>query len=138
MTPSKPKVRPENHGEVLTAISDGLVALFKEFYGRGPTRTKSYYEDDLVVCVLRGGFTRVEQTLLEGGRGLAVIRQRMEFQDLMRDQFESVIENATGRPVIGFMSGNQQEPDIMCEVFILAPTDLLDADELEPLERPPS
>jgi len=31
----------------------------------GPTRTKSYYEDDLVVCVLRGGFSRVEQTLLE-------------------------------------------------------------------------
>jgi uncharacterized protein YbcI len=138
VTQSKPKARPENHGEVLTAISDGLVALFKEFYGRGPTRTKSYYEDDLVVCVLRGGFTRVEQTLLEGGRGLAVIRQRMEFQDLMRKQFESVIQKATGRPVIGFMSGNQQEPDIMCEVFILAPTDLLDAHELEPLERPPS
>jgi hypothetical protein len=44
-------------------------ALLKEFYGRGPTRAKSYYEDDLVVCLLRGGFSRVEQTLLEGGRG---------------------------------------------------------------------
>ena len=54
---------------MLTAISDGMVALLKEFYGRGPTRTKSYYEDDLVVCLLRGGFSRVEQTLLEGGRG---------------------------------------------------------------------
>ncbi|MDX6401998.1 MAG: hypothetical protein QOF27_2604, partial [Gaiellaceae bacterium] len=72
----------DNHGDVLTAISDGLVALLKEFYGRGPTRVKSYYEDDLVVCVLRGGFSRVEQTLLEGGRGDAVIQQRMEFQDL--------------------------------------------------------
>ena len=35
------------------------------YYDRGPTRTKTYYEDDLVVCLLRGGFTRVEQTLLE-------------------------------------------------------------------------
>lgn len=43
------------HGDVLTAISDGMVALLKEFYGRGPTRAKSYYQDDLVVCVLRGG-----------------------------------------------------------------------------------
>jgi uncharacterized protein YbcI len=51
---------------VLTAVSDGMVALLKEFYGRGPTRTKSYYEDDLVTCLLRGGFSRVEQTLLEG------------------------------------------------------------------------
>ena len=117
-------------GDVLTAISDGLVALLKEFYGRGPTRTKSYYHDDLVVCVLRGGFSRVEQTLLDGGRGAAVIHQRMEFQELMRKRFETVIESATGRPVIGFMSGNQQDPDLMCEVFILAPTDLVDADEL--------
>jgi uncharacterized protein YbcI len=107
-----------------------MVALLKEFYGRGPTRTKSYYADDLVVCVLRGGFSRVEQTLLEGGRGPAVIEQRMAFQDLMRQRFEAVIEAATGRPVIGFMSGNQQHPDMMCEVFILAPTDLVDAAEL--------
>ena len=119
-----------SHGDVLTAISDGLVALLKEFYGRGPTRVKSYYEDDLVVCVLRGGFSRVEQTLLEGGRGASVIRQRLEFQELMRGRFEAVIERATGRRVIGFMSGNQQHPDMMCEVFILAPTDLVEPDEL--------
>jgi uncharacterized protein YbcI len=102
------------HGDVLTAISDGIVALMKEYYGRGPTRAKSYYEDDLVVCLLRGGFSRVEQTLLEGGRGPAVIQQRMKFQELMRERFAAVIEQATGRRVIGFMSGNQQEPDIMC------------------------
>jgi uncharacterized protein YbcI len=113
------------HGDVLTAISDGMVALLKEYYGRGPTRAKSYYQDDLVVCVLRGGFSRVEQTLLDGGRGPAVIHQRMEFQELMRERFEAVIEGATGRSVIGFMSGNQQDPDLMCEVFILAPTDLM-------------
>ena len=101
-----------------------MVALLKEFYGRGPTQAKSYYQDDLVVCILRGGYTQVEATLLKGGRGSAVIEQRMEFQELMRDRFEQVIEEATGRKVIGFMSGNQQEPDMMCEVFVLAPTDL--------------
>lgn len=113
------------HGDELTAISDGLVTLLKEFYGRGPTQAKSYYQDDLVVCVLRGGFSQVEQTLLDGGRGAAVIEQRMAFQELMRDRFEEVVEKATGRQVIGFMSGNQQDPDLMCEVFVLAPTDLV-------------
>jgi uncharacterized protein YbcI len=132
------KARPLNHGDVLTAISDGLVALLKEFYGRGPTRAKSYFEDDLVVCVLRGGFSRVEQTLLDGGRGAAVINQRMEFQEVMRQRFEAVIEDATGQRVIGFMSGNQQEPDMMCEVFILAPTDLVDENELSPRQQPPA
>lgn len=112
-------------GEVLTAISDGIVALLKDFYGRGPTRAKTYYEDDLVVCLLRGGFTRVEETLRAAGRGNEVIQQRMAFQDVMRDRFEAVIEQATGRRVIGFMSGNQQHPDMLCEVFVLAPTDLL-------------
>jgi uncharacterized protein YbcI len=129
MTPRKLHYRPAAHGDVLTAISDGMVALLKEFYGRGPTRAKSYYEDDLVVCLLRGGFSRVEQTLLDGGRGNSVIQQRMEFQELMRERFEAVVHEATGRRIIGFMSGNQQDPDIMCEVFILAPTDLVDEHE---------
>jgi uncharacterized protein YbcI len=129
--PRQVKSTPHTHGDVLTAISDGMVALLKEFYGRGPTPTKSYYEDDLVVCLLRGGFTRVEETLLEGGRGSSVIQQRMDFQELMRDRFSAVIEHTTGRRVIGFMSGNQQDPDIMSEVFILAPTDLVDDHEFD-------
>jgi uncharacterized protein YbcI len=118
------------HGDVLTAISDGMVSLLKEYYGRGPTQAKTYYHDDLVVCVLRGGFTRVEQTLRDGGQGQAVVQQRMIFQEVMRERFEAVIEHATGRPVIGFMSGNQQSPDMICEVFVLSPTDLVADHEL--------
>jgi uncharacterized protein YbcI len=112
-----------------------MVALLEEFYGRAPTRTKTHYVDDLVVCLLRGGFSRVEQTLLEGGRGSSVIQQRMDFQDLMRERFQRVIEDATGRRVIGFMSGNQQGPDVMYAVFILAATNLHRDDE-PPEDRP--
>jgi len=54
----------------------------------------------------------------------------LAFQEVMRDRFEAVIEHATGRPVIGFMSGNQQDPDMTCEVFVLSPTDLLEEHEL--------
>ncbi len=43
----------------------------------------------------------------------------------MRQRFEAVVQHATGRPVIGFMSGNQQDPDMICEVFVLSPTDLV-------------
>ena len=68
--------------------------------------------------------------LFRSGRGSVVIQQRLEFQQLMRERFEGVIAHATGRQVIGFMSGNQQRPDMMCEVFILAPTDLVDATEI--------
>jgi len=116
-------------GDTRTAISDGMVALLKDYYGVGPSQAKTYYHDDLVVCLMRGGFTRVEQTLLEGGRTSAVIQQRMEFQEVMRDRFVAVIEDATGRQVVGFMSGNQQDPDMICEVFVLAPTELVDRRE---------
>ena len=112
-------------GDVRTAISDGLVALLKEYYGRGPERTKTYVSDDLVVCLLRGGFTRVEQTLFEGGHGEDVIRQRMAFQNVMRERFEGVVEQATGRKVVGFISGNQQDPDMICEIFVLASNDVV-------------
>jgi uncharacterized protein YbcI len=133
--PDSTQVR-QRDGAARTAISDGMVALLKEYYGVGPTQTKTYYYDDLVVCLMRGGFTRVEQTLLEGGRTSAVIQQRMEFQEVMRARFTGVIEQATGRRVVGFMSGNQQSPDMICEVFVLEPTDLLRNDE--PLTAPPT
>lgn len=120
----------KEHGEVLTEISNGMVALLKDYYGVGPSQAKTYYHDDLVVCVLRGGFTRVEQTLLDGDRGRAVIEQRMAFQEVMRQRFEAVIQHATGRAVIGFMSGNQQTPDMICEVFVLSGTDLITEDEI--------
>jgi uncharacterized protein YbcI len=132
----EPGVGQSTHGALLTAISDGMVALQKEFYGRGPTRAKAYFQDDLVVVIMRGGFTPVEQTLLDGGRGAAVIQQRMHFQELMRGRFTGVVESATGRKVIAFMSGNQQDPDFMVEVFVLAPTTLID--ELEQAHELPS
>jgi uncharacterized protein YbcI len=125
-----PRVRQQD-GDVRTAISDGMVALLKEFYGVGPTQAKTYYFDDLVVCLLRGGFTRVEQTLLEAGRGPAVIQQRMEFQQIMRPRFVEVVERATRRDVVAFMSGSQQDPDMLCETFVLRPTDLADDGEPE-------
>jgi uncharacterized protein YbcI len=128
--PDKRAADREAHGEILTAISDGLVQLLKEYYGRGPTQAKTYYEDDIVVCLLRGGFTAVERTLLDGGRGAAVIEQRMAFQEVMRQRFEAVVEHATGRRVIGFMSGHQQHPDMICEVFVLIPSTLFKETEI--------
>ena len=114
-------MQPSAPGDVRTAVSDGLVSLLKEFYGRGPERARTYISDDLVVCLMRGGFTRVEQTLVGAGLGEEVMRQRDVFQDVMRERFEAVVAEATGRRVIGFMSGMQHAPDMICQVFVLAP-----------------
>jgi uncharacterized protein YbcI len=105
----------------LANISRRLVGLHKEYYGKGPTKAKTYYNDDLVVVLLRGGFTRVEETLRREGRAQAVIDQRGEFQEVMRERYGAVIEEEIGRKVIAFMSGSHQEPDLLAEVFVLEP-----------------
>ena len=119
------------NGDVLAAISSRIVHLHKEFYGKGPTKARTYYTGDVVTVLLRGGFTRVEQTLLDEGRGSDVIEQRMAFQEVMRDRFSEVIEELTGRRVAAFMSGSHQGPDLVAEVFVLEPNDLLADDQAE-------
>jgi uncharacterized protein YbcI len=114
----------------LGKISARIVGLHKDFYGRGPTKAKTYVSGDLVVVLMRGGFTRVEQTLLDEGRGDSVVRQRADFQDVMAARFKQVIEEELGRKVVAMMSGSHQEPDLLAEVFVLEDTDLLVDDAL--------
>ena len=116
---------------VLANISRRIVQLHKEFYGKGPTKAKTYYYDDLVVIVMRGGFTRVEETLHESGRGESVRQQRADFQQAMRDPFMQVIEEETGRKVVAFMSTSHQHPDLHGEMFVLEAAEVLADDPSE-------
>ena len=123
--------REDHAGEVMAAISGRIVSLHKEFYGKGPTKAKTYYHGDVITVLLRGGFTRVEETLLEEGRGADVIEQRMAFQEVMRERYTEVIEEITGRKVAAFMSGSHQDPDLICEVFVLDPNELTSEETAE-------
>ena len=126
--PCVEELQPSPGGNVLAGISNDVVRLLKEFYGKGPTRARTTYDGDLVVVLMRGGFTRVEQTLLDAGRGDSVIQQRMDFQEVMRERFNGVIERHTGREVIASMSGSHQDPDMVAELFVLRPEAELLAD----------
>jgi uncharacterized protein YbcI len=116
---------PDAHarGTALANVSRRIVMLHKEFYGKGPTRTRTYLQDDIVVVLMRGGFTRVEETLIREGRPEAVTRQRGEFQAVMNDRFIEVIEQELGRNVAAFMSTNHHDPDLQAELFVLEPED---------------
>jgi uncharacterized protein YbcI len=110
-------------GGRLATISNRLVQLHKDYYGKGPTRVKTYYQDDVVVVLLRGGFTRIEETLVQAGRGEAVIEQRRQFQEVMEKRFTEVVAELTRREVIACMSATHEGPDMTAEVFVLAPTE---------------
>ena len=99
-------------------ISRRMVSLLKEFYGRGPESAKTYIHADYVLVIFIGGYSKVEETLLAAGEGRVVTDQRDRFQALMRDRFVSTIEELTGRTVVSFMSTNDQQTDVMAELFL--------------------
>jgi uncharacterized protein YbcI len=109
------------HGEMLAEASRSIVRLHKELYGKGPTKARSQIVGDVLFCVLAGGFTRAEHTLLSGGRGELVRRQREELQKIVRDRFTGTIELITGRRVVGFMSATDEHTELSCEIFVLEP-----------------
>jgi uncharacterized protein YbcI len=111
---------PEREGHLLEEISRRIVQLYKESYGRGPTKARTYWQDDVITVVVRGGFTPDERTLREAGRGEAVLEHRVQFHEAMRTRFKVEVEQLTGRGVIGVMSGVQvDEPEMAAQVFVL-------------------
>jgi uncharacterized protein YbcI len=118
-------------GEILAQISTGLVQLHSRYYGKGPTKAKTHMVNDTVVCILKGGFTTVERTLLDTGEVESVYQMRRSFQQAMEDDFRRIVEEATGRKVIAYMSSIHVDPDLAVELFVLEP-----AEEPEPAETP--
>ena len=108
-----------------SAIQREVVQLHKQFFGRGPVKTKLYIHPDAVILLMYSGHTPSEQTMLEHGGRRSVAQTRVDLSESMRAEFMAVIEHHTGRKVVGFMSSSQQDPDLLSHVYVLAPTDLL-------------
>ena len=107
-------------GDQLAAVTNGIVQLFSEYYGRGPTKAKSYVLDDqYLICILHDTMTTVEQTLTARGEGAKVREVRLTFQEAMADSFTAVVEQATGRPVLSYHSQLTLDPDVGFEFFLL-------------------
>ena len=111
----------ETPGELAGEISRTFVKLHKEHSGRGPTGCRTYLEEDLVIVLLRGGFTRAEDTLFEDGKWLDVRSARHAFQDTMEGRFTVELERLIDREVHAFMSSSHQDPDLQVELFVLEP-----------------
>ena len=114
---------PAALGESLAEISNALVGLHKRFYGKGPLRAKTFLIDNTVLCLLEGGFTIVERTLIDIGRDQVVRDLRHNFQLAMQDQYTEVVESRLGRKVVAYLSQVHTDPDIAIELFMLEPTE---------------
>jgi uncharacterized protein YbcI len=109
----------EPDGEQLAAISNAIVKIFSESYGRGPTKAKTYAFDDYLLCVLEDILTTVERTLVEKGEEALVRAVRLRFQEMESERFTTAVEELMGRPVIAYHSQVTFHPDVGFEMFVL-------------------
>ena len=115
----EPGCQPLGGGKLLAEITNRIVALMREHYGRGPIKAKTYVLDNLIVCVLSNGFTAIERTMMAGGEPDLVLDMRRDFQRMMKQRYSEMIEELTGRKVLAFLSQAHIEPDLTLEVFLM-------------------
>jgi uncharacterized protein YbcI len=106
-------------GELNAAIARAVVSYHRSHVGRGPRKAQAFYRNNVVVVILEEMMTKAEQTLIERGRHDAVLQMRDAFQETMRGDLVTTVEELTGSKVRAFLSGNSIEPDMAVEVFVL-------------------
>jgi uncharacterized protein YbcI len=109
----------ERRSSVRAELSNAMVGLKKHFYGKGPTKAKTFLNDNYVFCVMEGGLTRNEETLIERGYEDLVRNYRLRFQEAMEDPTVEAVQRITGRSVIGYHSQIVFHPDCAFEIFVL-------------------
>ena len=112
---------PTTTGPHSLAISNHVVRLLSEYTGRGPTKARTHFSENLITVVVQDLLTKGERSLIRDGKADLVLETRRAYQLTMRDDFTAGIEEITGRQVIAFLSANHIDPDIAIESFMLAP-----------------
>jgi uncharacterized protein YbcI len=101
-------------------ISREMVRLYKELFGRGPTKARTEFAGpDTVICTLENTFTPAERSLAEMGEHQRLRDTRMYFQAATSDRFREVVERVLGRRVRAFISGLDAGNDVCAEIFYL-------------------
>ena len=117
-----PAVPDALEGQTLAAISNAMVRLYKEQFGRGPTRARTEWAGpDQLLVTLEETLTSAERRLAELGEHQRLRDHRVFFQYAAQTEFTQIVEQLTGRRVRAFVSGLDTRADVACEVFLLEP-----------------
>lgn len=113
--------RSGSDGTVRAELANAMVAMKKQFYGRGPEAAKAWILDDYVFVAMEGGLTRNEETLLADGKADLVRMYRLSFQETMTVATTTAVAELTGREVLTYHSQIVFDPPRTFEIFVLAP-----------------
>jgi uncharacterized protein YbcI len=117
------------HRPLSLQISDLVSRAHKQLVGRGPASVRTHIDDDLIFCLVDGGFTRLEQTLWEHAGGSPVIEMRLQVQEALGQEIALAIEALVGRRVRSVMSSNDPAADLQFQLILLGEELAPDVDE---------
>jgi uncharacterized protein YbcI len=107
-------------GLELQEVTNGMVRLYKELFGRGPTKARTNYAGpDTLVATIENSLTPAERNMIDLGEDQRVREIRMFFQHASHGEFTGTVEQITGRRVRAFVSGMDTDQDVATEVFYL-------------------
>jgi uncharacterized protein YbcI len=117
------QTQEERKTSLLMEVSNTMVRLYKELFGRGPTRARSNWAGpDALICVLEETLTPAERNLVKMGEHQRLRDTRMFFQYATVREFCEPLERITGRKVRSFLSALDTEVDgLAIETFVLHP-----------------
>jgi uncharacterized protein YbcI len=110
-------------GSLLAQISNAMVRIHKEHWGKGPTKARTIYTEDIVLTRLDQIFTQAEATLIGAGREEEVRNMRIAFQRELEHEFVGAVERLTGRKVQAFISEMHAGTNMGIELFVLEPAE---------------
>jgi len=109
-------------GLELSEISNAMVQVYKEQFGRGPTKAATHYAGaDCIVSTLENSLTPAERNLVALDEHQRLRDVRTFFQHAAERRFVETVEGITGRTVRAFVSGIDTHNDVSSEVFYLEP-----------------
>jgi uncharacterized protein YbcI len=112
----------ERTGLLMVELSNGMVRLYKDLFGRGPTKARTNYAGpDIIIATLENSLTRAERNMAAAGDHERLRELRSYFQYQAEPEFRAVVERVTGRSVRAFVSGMDTREDVASEVFYLHP-----------------
>jgi uncharacterized protein YbcI len=114
--------QPQPGGWLLQDVSNAMVALHKEQFGRGPTRVRSHFAGpDALLCVMDDALLPAESKMVKMGEQQRVRESRMFFQVATADEFVATVETITGRTVRAFASATDPDKGVVMENFVFEP-----------------
>src|SRR5829696_5064253 len=109
---ASPSLDNEERRSLYAEISREMVRIYKEQFGRGPTKAKTSFADqNTIISTLENSLTPAERNLVALGEHQKLRDIRMFFQHASEPTFIETIERLTGRKVRAFVSGIDAEQD---------------------------